>query len=158
MMILLLGLIFICFFKFSSSLLENCSDEPVPLMRKTLTEEALFYENDRNDSFKEYLNLVYGETRNPTNFTEFDFDVLYKRSDIEFRFTSSRRTKVNKYVNPWLEDYIWLFQKKPIKPFKDYKWAEVIRASTQCFPAGKKWGDKWAEGLSKGFLIMITFM
>ena len=141
---------FILFNIYIISAFDNCLDKPVSILRKIPTEDVLLYESNRNDSFHEYLKLVYGEVGESNDYSDYDFDMYYERTDIEFRISYPRRNKVNLYADSNMLQYISKYEKKPfVRPYKDNEWVEVQRAATKCYPWGAD--EKYTEGLSKGF-------
>jgi len=70
-----------------------CSDTPQLITRKTLSDELLWKGVDRNDSYKEYINLVYGEYANT------DYDYFYKlKIDVLYRLTIIFKLTMTKFL------------------------------------------------------------
>ena len=74
-----------------------CSDTPQLITRKTLSDELLWRGVDRNDSYKEYINLVYGEYANTDN------DYFYKlKLDVIYRLTIIFKLRMTKFLTLYL--------------------------------------------------------
>lgn len=127
-----------------------------------MTENLLWYDSQRLDSFHEYINIVYGEY--PNIKYKFDLDIVYKLSEVSFRFENSyKNIKKKDFVDAHLANHmVGLNNEAFVSPHKDYEWVEVSRSSTGCLfnwyyepigietPYKKKIEDEYTEGLGKG--------
>ena len=128
----------------------NCSEVPVFLSRKILSEDLL-WSVLRNDSFSEYLKLVYGEV--PKVLHKYDLDMIYRRAEVQFRFEDSSKVIAPKdyIIDSYTSNYLLPFYKEAlIIPRNDNEWVEVSRTATKCYPWGVN-DTLYSEGLSRGF-------
>ena len=133
-----------------------------------ISDKILWDDHDIQDSFNEYIHIVYGEDP-PIAFK--NLDAIYRRSDISFRFNNYFKLQ-NWLLDPHLHQHIITFDNKAYyeqKGHYDYEWVEVTRGSTSCHinyyedPVGieteekKKLEDSYSEGFSKGFPRDVNF-
>jgi len=110
-----------------------CSEVAIELKRRTLSDDILWLGNNRNDSFKEYIKLVYGEYENVGNFYKHNIDMLYRRTNIKFRFSNTYKTYDDKFVDSYLMQHVRSFRNIDyMQPHSDYEWVEVQRSCTEC--------------------------
>lgn len=141
----------------------NCSKEPVAIPRRKLTEELLWYDNERVDSFHEYIHNIYGEY--PDIRYKYDIDVLYIRSDVSFRFDNTYLKRISSsFLDVHLKKHmIGIRDQAPVVQHRDYEWVEVTRSATPCIyhwfkdPIGVETEGKklieyeYYEGFSRGW-------
>lgn len=124
----------------------------------------LWFDNERKDSFYEYIETVYGEI--PNILFKYYLDIIYSRANVQFRFQDSFKSIKYDLFDGHIQKHITTFSNidyENRRGHQDNDWVEVTRGSTLCHinnhPAldglnienKKKFENNYYEGYSRGW-------